>query len=194
MTTLDEMFPKPHLRAYDLQGQPRTVTIKTVVQKPLWDQSEQRKIPKWVVYFSEYPKYFILNETTAETIADLTGSRKLAEWIGKQVEIYPTTEKAFGEVWDVVRVSKGTQPATASQPSKPTLPSSPTNGQAQGAAFSWTDEDRPKATNDYTAYYAFAKQYIGMDEAKAKLEGSVMDAQKAFDSVVSMLEANPPPA
>ncbi|KAA3644783.1 MAG: hypothetical protein DWQ07_15365 [Chloroflexi bacterium] len=104
MPTLDDAFPKPHLKSVDLQGEPRLATIKRVTRKALWDHKTQSQRPQWVVFFHEYAKYLILNQTIGEAIASVAGDREFSQWVGAKVVLYPTQEDSFGDTWDVIRV------------------------------------------------------------------------------------------
>ncbi|KAA3645316.1 MAG: hypothetical protein DWQ07_12670 [Chloroflexi bacterium] len=104
MTSLDEIYPKPHLRVYDLDGRPLVLTIKSVTQIPIWDKKAGRKMPKWVIYFQEHKKYLIAKEILLNAVADIAGSRQLKDWIGTRVELYEVQDESFGDVWDVIRL------------------------------------------------------------------------------------------
>lgn len=104
MPRVDEMFPKPHISAADLKGRAYQVTIQALNQQMLWDQAAGEEWNKWILLFEEASKYFILNKTNAEAIAEILGSEEANAWIGAQIVIFPTQVQAFGEVVDAVRV------------------------------------------------------------------------------------------
>ena len=120
MTTIHDAFPKPHLKAYDLKGLPRVVTIKRFEMKPLWDRKEGCNKPKPVLHFEGVPKYLILIPTTWEKIAEILDEPMAEKWVGKCIELYPNKERHAGELWDVIRVRKPSQPMqTPQQPAAP---------------------------------------------------------------------------
>lgn len=58
-----------------------------------------------VAYFQEKGrKPMILNRTNSKTIQKIYGTPYLEEWVGKKVQLYSTSVKAFGEVTDALRI------------------------------------------------------------------------------------------
>ena len=116
MTTINDAFPKPHLKAHDLGGKPRVVTVSRFMMKELWDRKAKEKVPKPVLYFKGVPKYLCLNPTTWEQIVSITGEETAERWAGRAVELFPTQEVHGGETWQVIRVRKPSQQAQSKQP------------------------------------------------------------------------------
>jgi predicted YcjX-like family ATPase len=81
----DELYPGRFIKAGDLKGRDVTLTIAKVVVEELEGSKKQTK---GVVSFKESPRELVLNRTNGECIKALFG-RKLAEWIGKRITIYP---------------------------------------------------------------------------------------------------------
>jgi len=94
MPTFDEMFSKPHITAEDLKGRAYQVTIQVLSQQMLWDPAAGEERHTWILLFEEASKYFILNRTNAEAIAQILGSEEANEWIGAQIVIFPTQVQA----------------------------------------------------------------------------------------------------
>lgn len=96
------MFPHDYLCAADLQGKEHKVTIDSVSLQDLQgDDGKKQKKP--IVKFVGKEKGMVLNKTNARFIAKLYGPLT-DEWTGKQITIYGTTCKAFGETVECVRV------------------------------------------------------------------------------------------
>ena len=96
------MFPHDYLCAADLREKEHTVTIESVSLADLQgDDGKKQKKP--IVKFQGREKGMVLNKTNARFIAKLYGPQT-DQWVGKQVTIYPTTCKAFGETVECVRV------------------------------------------------------------------------------------------
>lgn len=56
-----------------------------------------------VLYFEEDKQKMILNITNGTTLASLYGSHP-EDWIGKQIQVYAASVKAFGKVQDALRI------------------------------------------------------------------------------------------
>lgn len=147
MPTVDDMFPKDHLTAYDLNNEPRVVMIKAITQKKQWDKGVNAEVNKPVIYFHEYQKYCFLSSVIANQIAKALNNRETTDWIGKKVVIYPDKEKAFGELWDVIRVralkqgERGTAVTPLLEKPMPTNPK-PAPSEPRGLAQKPTNGDR----------------------------------------------------
>ena len=57
-----------------------------------------------VLHWQENAKPMILNVTNTKTIVKLTGSNYLEDWSGLRVAIGTQKVKAFGDVWDALRI------------------------------------------------------------------------------------------
>jgi hypothetical protein len=107
-------FPHDYIGAPDLRGKDVTLTISRVDLDELLvvdgKGKGERKQKKLVLSFKELadrpegqPRKLVANKTNATTIGKLHGSA-VEGWIGKQVTLYATTCKAFGETVDCVRI------------------------------------------------------------------------------------------
>lgn len=96
------MYDSTHLYAFHLQGKPAVVEIERVEGGKLKgkDGKEERKP---MVYFRGKTKPLGLNRTNGATIAGMYGKETKA-WVGKRVELYPTTTQAFGATHDCIRI------------------------------------------------------------------------------------------
>jgi predicted YcjX-like family ATPase len=81
----DELYPGRFIKAGDLKGRDVTLTITKVVLEELEGTKKQSK---GVLSFRETQREFVLNRTNGECIKAMFG-RKLPEWPGKRITIYP---------------------------------------------------------------------------------------------------------
>src|SRR5215475_5317214 len=119
--TRDEVFPSKYLKAADLKGKPRIVTIESARYEPLkgLDGKETQKI---VLYFENVPKSLPLNATNFDAVCDATGFPDTEDWPGQRIELYPTKTPMGGQLVDCIRIRppSGSRPAGAVPP--PTSP------------------------------------------------------------------------
>lgn len=90
-------FPFKYLSEPDLRGKPRVLEISDVSigDLPVTGGST-RKERKILVSFKGAQKQWVLNKTCARVISRLYGD-EMRGWVGKLVELYPTTCEAFGD-------------------------------------------------------------------------------------------------
>ncbi len=115
MTDYEAFFPSKYLKAADLDGKPKLVTIDRWVTEEVGRDKES----KAVIYFREEEHGLVCNKTNAGRIANLYG-RDIDGWIGKEVVIYPDQTDFAGKTVDCIRV-RGKKGAI-----KPTLQKIPT--------------------------------------------------------------------
>ena len=84
-------------------GQDLIVTIKSVGNEEVIGTDGKKEICS-VVHFFENVKPMILNATNNKTIAKLLKTPYIEEWSGRKIQIYTEKVKAFGEVWDALRI------------------------------------------------------------------------------------------
>ncbi len=108
MGHVDLVFPTEYVKAADLEGKDRTVVIDRVVLEELVMQGGKRE---WKPVLSlcsptgrKLGKRLVCNKTNAKLIAKATGKKRVEEWIGQKITLYPTTTKAKGEVVECIRV------------------------------------------------------------------------------------------
>jgi len=101
-TTIDDLFPSRYLKAADLKGESRVVIISKIASEEVGKAKER----KTVVYFQKCTKGLILNKTNAKKIADVVGSKIIADWPGKEVILYVKPDVEFGgELGPAIRVN-----------------------------------------------------------------------------------------
>jgi hypothetical protein len=94
--TRDEVFPSRYLKAADLKGKPRTVTIESAPYETLksLDGKETHKI---VLYFKNAEKALPLNATNFDAVCNATGCPDTEDWPGQRIELYPTRTTMGGK-------------------------------------------------------------------------------------------------
>jgi hypothetical protein len=98
----DELYPGRFMKAGEFGGRDLNFTITNVVIKEL---EGRKRESKGVLSFRETPKELVLNRTNGECIKAMFG-RKVAEWVGKRITLYPARiESEFGDLAVRVRGS-----------------------------------------------------------------------------------------
>lgn len=109
---LDDAFPSKYIKASDL---PEDGTTTVTIEKIEMQEVGKEKQNKPVITFEELDKAFVCNKTNANSIAKVTGSRNMDEWIGKQIRLFRAEVEFQGEMVESIRVSikptKGGTPA-----------------------------------------------------------------------------------
>lgn len=95
---------KTFLGGWTFEDGDKTLTIKSVGEEEMYDAETGGKKKALVLRFDELDLPMVLNVTNAETIAAVTGSDRLADWIGKQIIVGTSRVKAFGKIHDAIRV------------------------------------------------------------------------------------------
>lgn len=86
-----------------LPGEEIVATIKSVGNEEVTG-ADGKKETCSVVHFHEKIKPMILNATNFKTIAKLMKTPYIEKWYGKKIQIYSEKVKAFGDVWDALRI------------------------------------------------------------------------------------------
>lgn len=95
---------KAYLGAHNLEpGEEMLLTIAKFVGDEVVESKENGKQPKPVLYFKEDVPKLIMNMTNGNTMTALYGSHPQG-WIGKQVQLYAASVKAFGKTQDAMRI------------------------------------------------------------------------------------------
>ena len=100
---MQDLFPSKYLRAADLQGKPRTVTIERVTHETFKDDGED--VTKAVLHFSDSTAPMVVNKTNFGMLAAITGADDDQDWAGQEVEL--RSQKVMGpggKVVDSIRV------------------------------------------------------------------------------------------
>ena len=79
-------------------------TIKTAKREEILEPGTSKKESCLVLHFSESIKPMICNVTNAKNVTKATGTAYIEEWSGKQITIKTEKVKAFGELWDALRI------------------------------------------------------------------------------------------
>lgn len=82
----------------------KVFTIKDVREQIVRNEKNQAGEEKLCVFFEEIDKPMVLNSTNNDTITKVVGSSLFDDWIGKKILIGTAKVRAFGDVWDAVRV------------------------------------------------------------------------------------------
>lgn len=95
---------KNYLGAHNLEaGEEFLLTIEKFEGEELVQTTDGSKSSKQVLYFKEDKPKMILNITNATIIASLYGNHP-EDWIGKQIQVYSASVKAFGKQQDALRI------------------------------------------------------------------------------------------
>ena len=93
-----------YVGACDLQpNQEVTITIESV-KKEMVTGAEGKKEECIVARFKDAKKPMILNKTNCKIITKNLKTPYIEEWTGKQITIYVSKVKAFGDVVEALRV------------------------------------------------------------------------------------------
>ncbi len=98
---ISEAYPSKYLKAADLAGQDRTVTIRACVQEELGQGSEMEVKP--VLYFDGGQKGLVLNKTNATAIAEDYGDDTEA-WTSRDIVLFVQKVTFQGKLMPAIRV------------------------------------------------------------------------------------------
>jgi len=138
---INQLYGGDYLKADDLQGQPRTLTISGWSTKEFDDQKT-----KIVLTFERTTKTLVLNSTNANAIAEAHGF-DTDGWIGKSIELRPERVNFAGRMVDAIRCYPAANgaPAPAAPASQPSaaFQHPPQPQPAQTGASGAFDDDLP---------------------------------------------------
>ena len=95
---------KSFLGGWSFENGDKTLTISQIGEEEMYDAETGGKKKGLVMRFEEEELPMVLNVTNAETIADVTGTDKISDWIGRKIIVGTSKIKAFGKVHDAIRV------------------------------------------------------------------------------------------
>lgn len=95
---------KTFLGGWSFENGDETLTIKSIAEEEMYDAESGGKKKGLAVRFVEKDLPMVLNVTNAEIIAEVVGSDKLADWIGRKIVVGCRKVKAFGKMHDAIRV------------------------------------------------------------------------------------------
>ena len=107
---INELYPSNFLKAADLKGQPRTLTIQAVAPETIGDNET-----KPVMRFVGMSKGLVLNKTNGMLLASTLGPETDA-WIGKPIELYSEKVQFQGRIVDAIRVRESMPAPAAAAP------------------------------------------------------------------------------
>jgi hypothetical protein len=108
MATVEDFFPSRFLKAADLGGKERLVTIDRV-ESEVFEQDNNRR-PKPVVHFKESGiKPMVANKTNYIMLAAVCGKDD-KDWPGKQIILYPQLVPFKNSVVEAVRAKPAGKP------------------------------------------------------------------------------------
>lgn len=105
LTHWKKLMNPDYLGGYALApGQDLIATIHSVGNEEVTGTDGKKEICS-VIHFAEADiKPMILNATNNKTIAKLFKTPYIEEWSGRKIQIYTEKVKAFGDVWDALRI------------------------------------------------------------------------------------------
>ncbi len=124
---IENAFPSKFLKAANLGGKTIRLKMTNVVMEKLGDDERP------VVYFNGTTKGLVLNKTNANVINEMYG-RETDNWIGKDIDIYPTRVEYAGRMVDGMRVR---------------IPATPPKGKAAPVVTGHLDVPPPASEADY---------------------------------------------
>ena len=110
-------FYANYLGGWSFADGDQILTIKDVEEQEvrIKDKDSGTEV-KLTVTFQETDLPLVLNRTNADMIAKVTGTSFTGDWIGKKIKVGTSKVRAFGDVWDAVRVRDEKITAAASEP------------------------------------------------------------------------------
>ena len=119
MMKINQAFPSKYVAAVDMGGLARVLTISQITMETIGQDGHDTKP---VLYFQGAQKGMVLNKTNANVITILYGE-ETDNWIGKQIELYPTQTDFRGEIVDCIRCrAPGAVGALGAAPAAAPLP------------------------------------------------------------------------
>jgi hypothetical protein len=89
------------LRVWHLEGREKSFTIAKVTRVTLESRDGIKKQP--LVHFMGVPLPLALNKTNGASIEHLYG-RKVSEWVGKRITLYPTKTQVGRDQKECIRI------------------------------------------------------------------------------------------
>ena len=130
---ISEAYPSKYLKAADLDGQDRAVSIRACIQEELGQGVEMETKP--VLYFDGGQKGLVLNKTNAQAIADDYGDDTEA-WAGREIVLFIQKVTFQGKLMPAIRVRTQATPQPAVQHA-PAPPAPETDGAPLNDSIPW---------------------------------------------------------
>jgi hypothetical protein len=104
----DELYPGRFLKAGLFKGKQVPLTITDVFTEGLASADDDDKNgdsdpPSVILAFKETKMQLVIPKTNAFCLMSMFG-KKLADWVGKRIVLFPTTTKMMGKTVDCIRV------------------------------------------------------------------------------------------
>lgn len=103
-----------YLKAADLQGQPRTVTIETVTIEKIFNPRTKRNEPYIVLRFKNKKRVLPINKTQATALATITGTDDYTQWPKATIILTPADHNGK----ETIKITAAPQPAPIITPPK----------------------------------------------------------------------------
>lgn len=105
MSTLDDLFPSPWLKAEDFaEGEEKQLTIRSWQLNTLPSKNGEKPKKSLDLTFDETEKVLGANYTNREALAKVFGSRDPNDWVGKKATFMTLWVDSWGETVRAVRV------------------------------------------------------------------------------------------
>lgn len=107
-THIDKLKDSTYISGVELQNEQgetvnRNVKIKEVKKENVFNQRTQEEEPVVTVHFEDC-KPLILNSTNTKRLKKASGTNFIEEMVGKTITLTTEKTKAFGQIWDAVRI------------------------------------------------------------------------------------------
>ena len=112
-------FYANYLGGWSFKDGDQVLTIKDALEQEVRTKDNGTET-RLTVIFEETDLPLILNRTNADMIARVTGTNYTGDWIGKKIKVGSSKVRAFGDVWDAVRIRD--EKITAASLEKATAP------------------------------------------------------------------------
>ena len=98
---VDKEFPERWLHGVDLEGKPRTLTIKDVYPEDVRDPQSGKTERALVISFSETPREYLCNIQNRRVLRTLWG-KMTGDWIGKRIVLEAVPSQVGPTGWRIV--------------------------------------------------------------------------------------------
>ena len=96
-------FYANYLGGWSFADGDQVLTIKDVLEQEVRSKDSGTEL-KLTAIFEETDLPMVLNRTNADMIARVTGTSYTGGWIGKKIKVGTSKVRAFGDVFDAIRV------------------------------------------------------------------------------------------
>lgn len=98
-----KLAPSNYLGAWDIEND-TNVTILSITQEKIKPNASAPEEECVVMKLKEFNKPMIVNKTNLKAIEKATGSAYIEDWKGRQIILFSTKVRAFGDMVDALRV------------------------------------------------------------------------------------------